>query len=41
MRRGSGYGITVLRVTLGIIFLLHGYLAQALERAGRSILGPL
>jgi len=27
MRRGSGYGITVLRVTLGIIFLLHGYLA--------------
>ncbi|MFQ5848549.1 MAG: DoxX family protein [Candidatus Methylomirabilales bacterium] len=27
MRRGSEYGITVLRVTLGIIFLMHGYLA--------------
>ncbi|MEE9172179.1 MAG: DoxX family protein [candidate division NC10 bacterium] len=27
MKRGRDYGITVLRVTLGIIFLLHGYLA--------------
>lgn len=26
MTRASDYGITVLRVTLGIIFLMHGYL---------------
>jgi putative oxidoreductase len=26
MRRGRDYGITVLRVTLGAIFLMHGYL---------------
>ncbi|MFQ5540373.1 MAG: DoxX family protein, partial [Candidatus Binatia bacterium] len=27
MRRGRDYGITVLRVTLGAVFLMHGYLA--------------
>lgn len=26
MTRASDYGITVLRVTLGVIFLMHGYL---------------
>ncbi|MFQ5882041.1 MAG: DoxX family protein [Candidatus Methylomirabilales bacterium] len=26
MRKGREYGITVLRVTLGLIFLMHGYL---------------
>ncbi len=27
MRRGRDYGITVLRVALGAVFLMHGYLA--------------
>jgi putative oxidoreductase len=27
MTRASDYGITVLRVTLGVIFVLHGYLS--------------
>ncbi len=26
MKRGREYGITVLRVTLGVVFLMHGYL---------------
>lgn len=25
MRRGRDYGVTVLRVTLGLVFVLHGY----------------
>ncbi|MCZ6478818.1 MAG: DoxX family protein [candidate division NC10 bacterium] len=27
MRRGREYGITVLRVTLGVVFVMHGYSA--------------
>lgn len=26
MRRGRDYGITVLRITLGVVFVMHGYL---------------
>ncbi len=33
MRRGREYGITVLRVTLGVVFIMHGYL-------GGFVFGP-
>ena len=31
----TGLGLAVLRVTLGVIFLMHGYLAVRRDRAGR------